>query len=470
MKVIHKDGSLERSVLISLITDDAVLSRISPLWKKEGLFSSRFANIIGKWCVDHYSRYGKAPSRNIESVYEEWSERAKDKETVRLVESFLSSLSDEYRTRKKDRNSDYLIDQAGKLFNQVQASQLREHVGRLLESGEVDEAVEKISSFAKIEIGLGSCVDVLQDREAIKGAFDNSTEALISYSGALGQFYGNKGGMPALTRDSLIAFMGPEKRGKTWLLLDMAWTAMLQRRKVAFFEVGDMSQNQIMRRFMTRASNHPVKPCTLKYPTSMTRAPDQKMAEVTHKIKEYKEPLDWPLATKKCEKIMQSEVNSDSSYLRLATHPAGSISVKGIEGTLKAWERQGFNADVVVIDYADILAPMNEREEPRHQHNRTWAALRAMSQSRHCLVVTATQAAASAYRTEIITMSNFSEDKRKLAHASGIIGLNRSSDEKEKGLYRFNWVVLREGEYSDTTCVHVASCLGLARPCIKSTF
>ena len=56
-----------------------------------------------------------------------------------------------------------------------------------------------------------------------------------------------------------------------------------------------------------------------------------------------------------------------------------------------------------------------------NQINTTWKQLRALSQDRHCLVVTATQANAGSYTREApMDRRSFSEDKRKLAHATGI--------------------------------------------------
>ena len=99
---------------------------------------------------------------------------------------------------------------------------------------------------------------------------------------------------------------------------------------------------------------------------------------------------------------------------------------------IKSWERDGWLPDVIVIDYADLLAAESSRTEGRDTINGTWKALRALSQELHGLVVTATQSDANSATTGLLTRANFSEDKRKFAHITGMNGLNQNNEEKKE--------------------------------------
>ena len=101
--------------------------------------------------------------------------------------------------------------------------------------------------------------------------------------------------------------------------------------------------------------------------------------------------------------------------------------------------------DVVVIDYADLLAT-DSRDDFRHRENLKWSNLRGLAQIFNCLVVTATQSDANSYSARTITKKHFSEDKRKLAHVTGMIGLNQTESEERDEEMRLNWVVLRRGK------------------------
>lgn len=462
MRVEERSGSAERKVLTGMIVSTLVLGRVCSKWEKGGLFSSRWSNMVGNWCVKYYHKYHKAPGRAIEGIFDTWAAaESRDKEVTQLIEQFLASLSEEYSAKgQKAINPDFLIDLAGDLFNKVKLDSLTQEIQGELEGGDVRKALDRIAKYRQVEMGLGAGIDILTEESAMQAAFDDKREPLILYPDALGKFFGD-----ALERDALVSFMGKEKVGKTFWLLDVAWRAMIQGRRVAFFEVGDMSQNQVMRRLMVRASKRPLKAETIKYPIQLD--PDDPPT-VTHEDRSYDTPLDLETARKALGKIAKRLGATDA--FKLSTHPNSTISVHGIESVIKGWVQTGWEPDVVVIDYADILAPINGAAETRDQINATWKAMRAMSQELHCLVVTATQTDAASYRAETVDRSNFSEDKRKLAHATAMIGINQTHPEKLKQMMRLNWVVLREGEFSEEKCIHCAGCLAIGNPALIASF
>lgn len=463
MRIEKKNRSDERRILIGMIVDSIVLGRISSKIRSKP-FKSKWANIIARWCVKYWRRYERAPMRQVEGLFETWSEETKDKASIPLVEKFLSTLSDEYKELKSESNSDYVIDIAGKYFNKVHIEHLITNLESDLDSADSEKAGNRISAFNKIEIGVGAGIDVLHDTEAIKEAFTYEQEGIIKYPGALGTFFGT-----SLERDGFIAFMGPEKRGKSFWLEDVACRALFQRRKVAFFEAGDLSQKQVMRRLMNRFSRHPLKLKTVDYPVKIKKGKKSKIL-IKYEEKDFKKKLSWRKAKKACKEIMKQKVKSKNSYFKLSCHPNSTLSVDGIENILHEWERDDWVADVVVIDYADILNMDHTGIEGRDRINETWKQLRALSQKFHCLVATATQADAASYDKNLITMNNFSEDKRKAGHVTGMIGLNQTWKEKEQQLMRLNWIVRREGMSNVRKVVHVVGCLDLANPAVRSTF
>jgi len=461
---VRNESKTERRVLTGMITDKDVLARIAPKWDKD-LFRSKFSNIVGGWCVSYFNKYGKAPERHIEGLFETWATASKDKATVETIDEFLSGLSDEYASLRKAKNSEYVLDLASTHFNEVKASRHAEQVQGFVDSGNLDQAKKAINTYSDIQIASGDGIDVLTDHAAIQKAFEDKKEPLISYPGALGSFFGD-----VLERDGLVAFMGPEKRGKTWMLIDVAWVGMLQRRKVAFFEVGDMSQSQILRRFMTRASKRPLTARSVLYPRSLTHDLDEPFAEVVQEEREFTKPLHWKTAWKACQKILKVDLRSKHSYLKLFCYPNSSINILGIRDVLHQLERLDWTPDIVVLDYPDILAPYPGYMESRDQINATWKAMRAISQSYHCLFVTATQSDAASYEVMTLHRKHFADDKRKYAQVTDMIGLSQTEDEKKRGILRLNHLALREGAYSESHCVHVAGCLAIANPCILSTF
>ena len=129
--------------------------------------------------------------------------------------------------------------------------------------------------------------------------------------------------------------------------------------------------------------------------------------------------------------------------------------------------------DVLVhnCDYAELFAALDGKSTgDREQVNQTWLALASLRLAKHYLIVTATQTDADSYDSELITMKNFSEDKRKHSHMTGSFALNQTDEEKELGLYRMNWLTGRDWAYSSSKFVYVAGCAATQDPWMFSTF
>jgi len=462
MEVKKQDSNNERQVLIGMIVERSILSRIASRWSGK-LFENDWCNLIAGWCLEYFGIYNKAPGKDIESLYDNWAASSYNKTTIKLIGEFLGGLSNEYESLTKEINIEYTLDLAGKYFNQVRLQTLVENIQNDIQGDKLDKATQRIIEWDKIELGEEAWIDPLNDKEAIRAAFNYEADLLIQFPGALGKFFGD-----ALERDGFIAIVGPDKRGKSFWLTRLAFQAITQRRKVAFFESGDLSQNQIMRRLMIYTSQHPKGPCEIKYPKMIQRGINEKTATVEYKIRTYTKSLNWKMAWERTQEFIKNQVKSNDNLWRLSCYPNTTLNVSRIETVLNGWEREGWIPDAIFIDYADILAADNIKLEKREQIDDTWRRLRALSQRKHNLVVTASQSDTPAYTSNIITKSNFSGSKTKNAHVTGMVGLNQTPEEKENGITRLNWVVRREGAFSETSCVHVAGNLGLANPAIRS--
>jgi hypothetical protein len=464
MRIQRIDSSHERQILTALLVDSTVLGRIASKWQGN-MFRTSYANLVANWAIEYFNKYQKAPMKHIEGIFETWAEQSKDKNTINLIEKFLSGLSDDYKELKKGSNSDYLIDLSGTYFNQVCLEKLIETMQGDLDVGKIDKAKNRVFGFNQIELGLGEGINVIQDKEAIREAFAEEIEPMFKYRGALGRFFGN-----SLERDGFLSFLGPEKRGKTFWLLDIAFRAMVQRKRVAFFGAGDMSQNQIMRRLLVRVAQRPAIAKEIKYPKVIFKDSDDEQATVRFENRLFTKNLSWQKAYKACKVLMKKKIKSKEPLLKLSSHPNSTLKVRDIHNILKGWEREGWVPDVIVIDYADILNMDYPHIEGRERINETWKQLRALSQIYHCLVFTATQSDADSYDAIIMNKSNFSDDKRKIAHVTGMIGLNQTPGEKDYEIMRLNWIVRREEEFHEKRCVYVAGCLSIGNPAIKSCF
>lgn len=469
----HKiDATAERQLMIALIMSKEFLAQAAKVLEEElpGLREAPLFRQIAEWCIVYHQEYNTAPKAHIETIYHSWADENPDEELADDISDLLEDLSGQYEVDEA-LNVPFLLDTLSSFLTKRKLKSLQENLDGLLSRGDATGAINAVQGYRSVELGLDAGIDPLNDEEAWKRAFADPVQNLVEFPGAAGRFFNM-----ALTRDALIAIQAPEKRGKTWWLFEMAARALRSRRKVAIFQVGDLSEAQGLMRLGVRMAGIPMridkKNPAIVVPTKIEKDDEE---EIGFRLQTSEEIHPQPL-TRKMVRIARKKfmrlcrIPANKLYLKFSTHPNSTINVKGIEAILDRWASElNFIPDVIIIDYADILAPEEAKKEGRDMVNDTWKAMRRLSQKRHALVITATQANAGAYNAVTQGMGNFSNDKRKLAHVTGLFALNQTDEEKEQQVQRLNWIVLRESMFNIKRCLYVGNCFALGRALCCST-
>jgi len=509
---------IERKIIIGIITSTEFLQEIQNIWNTQ-LLESQMAKRIATWVMEYFEKYNKAPGKDIEGVYyQKLKEGLPQDIAEEIEEDILPSLSEQYED--ESLNLDYLLDQTRTYFKEKHLLRLSDEIRGLIDGGELLEAEKAACDYKPLanESGMDLDLSTPTALKRVEKAFKEASQPLIRYPRQLGDFWNSQ-----LVRGSLVALMASEKRGKTFWLLDMSIRACQQRAKVVFFQAGDMTEGQQLRRlciYLTKKSDNkkysgkmhqPVRDCIRNQMNTCDReerecdfgvfedkTEEQIRKETTldelkqqlkdnqdyipcHHCKEY-EHKNWgavwienvdtgkPLTSEEAQDAVETFFINNKRRFKLSSHANGTLSVKQIKALLDVWEKQDdFTPDVIVVDYADLLTS-DGRMEFRHQQNEIWKGLRNLSQERHCLVVTATQADAKSYEQNRLKLSNFSEDKRKYAHVTAMYGLNQDTKDREKkiGIMRINEIVIREGDFSNSNEVTVLQKLERGRPFLSS--
>jgi len=514
---------IERRIVTGLIVSPEYLERIHLLWNPT-LLESPEIRTVASWCIDYFEQYKTAPDTNIQDIYLEQLRSGKiSRSEGQYIEELLDDLSEEYGRGTKF-NAAYLYDRTIQYFKSQELELHNRQVQNLIDRGEIEEAEKLASSYKPTiledkEIGLELSSEEAKIR--MERAFQQTYQPVISYPGALGEMLNSQ-----LIRGGFVTFLGSEKRGKSYFLLDMAMRAIRQKANVAFFEAGDMTEAQVLRRIgiytaqrsdriqNCQARYRPVGDCFYNQNDTCTR-PDRNCDHGIHSYEKddyntlfhesspmqvlidwYEanpdyEPCDssscpdrrgavWIKSVKKCRPLNGKQAAEKlgrfferyKRRFKLTSYAAGTLTVSEIKRVLNAWERRdGFVPDVVVVDYADLLSADDGKvSEFRHRQDHIWKSLRALSQEWHVLVLSATQADAASYTKDRLSLVNFSEDKRKLAHVTAQYGLNQDSKgiEKELGILRVNEIVVREGAFSANNEVYVLQDLAIGRPFLES--
>ena len=502
-----KESFIERRIVTGMVLSTDYLRIIQPFLKTE-LLESAMPRLLAEWCMEYFKKYNRAPGKDIEGIYTAKLRDGLDKDHAEAIELLLESLSDEYSRTKF--NVDYLLDQTRKYLSE---RHLQKHVDSIraeLQSGSLTEAEKLASGFATITKESPNVEDPFTP-EAIMDIFSAGEESLIHFGKALGELWDDQ-----FTRDSFVVLLGREKIGKSMLLLEIAMRGLMEGCNVAFFQAGDMTAKQQKRRicmWLAQKSDKerycgelhvPIVDClnsqTMKCPkgqssigvlieqdgsvlsheklmNAFTDCPDyipcrnnvckERRPTIWFRIRKEVEPLNVITSRRVVHKFRQRFPRQ----FKLATYSNETLTISEIRSLLDTWEQQeNFIPDICLIDYIDILAPDSDtrREDHRHQEDKKFQRARRLSEERHCLVVTVTQADAASYKQELLGMENFSESKTKHAHVTAEFGLNQTEEEKKIGLMRINSIVVREGDFDRRKVVRILQRLQMGKPLLGS--
>ena len=458
------DGAREREILASVIWDETVLaSAVISFGQSSLLFRSDLSNYVIRWVVCYYQKYHKAPCDDIRLLPSELTEN--DTALSERLVSFIEALP-----KPSSSNSARLLDLAISYFEKVQIERLADSLKAKITRDDTQGCVDAINSFSRITAGVSQGVNPLTDDAALKAAFDDNTAAsLLKFKTEDSrQFFGD-----TFSRSSFVVINASEKAGKSGLLIEFALMAVHQGFKVAYFEAGDMSQPQVFRRIYQRIAKHPRRAGQIKIPTSIKVGSESygkdTQIDVQFRTVDFQEDMSWEIADQACKK-WRIDLSKTGINWKFSAHPQ-NLTVPGIVTILDEWERvEGFIPDFVIIDYADILVPVIKINEFRHQINDTFSRLRGLSLDRKCCVLTATQASAGAWDADIMTRQFLSEDKRKAAHPTAILGLAASQEERAQQVAKLNYLVRRDDVCDESACLYLAQSLAICSPMVKTYF
>lgn len=464
------DNKQEREILIGMVVSKAVLARIAPRWTDRMFGDSKLANIIGGMCIRFFAKYQKAPGKAIERIAERWCEGKQDT-TISQIENVLSSLSDSYSS-DEELNAEVLIDSAEAYFKKVKLKKLSDDIAKMIQTGEVDKAVSRVDDFRKVSLpSKNEPIHFATDKEQHDLVFnERENVSLIQFDGDMKYFLGN-----LFEREGFVSFLGSQKAGKSYWLLDMAYRAVLSRQRTVYFQIGDLSTKDVTGRFSSRIAKHPIGrysdnwPITLQIPTNISPPVGQsRTPEIEFKELTYDRPLNAKASWAACEKLMRAKVKSRESYFAIVHPKSTTFTALDIQSELETMELDGFIPDVVVIDYADNLHPIERKDERLDQMERTWRELRNIADQRHCLVITATQCNRKGYDAVTLRNDHIGQDNRKLNHVTGMVGINTFAEEKKLGVCRLNIVSARHQAFYPSDVLYCAGNLSIANPAILS--
>ena len=148
--------------------------------------------------------------------------------------------------------------------------------------------------------------------------------------------------------------------------------------------------------------------------------------------------------------------------LIIKEYPTKKASTKTIKNHLERIVKKGNDIDMIIVDYADLLAPLSKYNEKRRELESIYEELRGLAQHFTCPLWSVSQTNRTGLNQEIITMNSISEAFAKCFVADFIFSLSRTMADKAKNKGRFFIAKNRFGPdglvysvFMDTACVKI---------------
>ena len=402
--------------------DDAFQTKIAALALRDPLFMERVDGLISP---EYFENSAEATLVNIAQGYWDKYRRVPDmvtltvllkeaigKKVIRreLVPEIRKAVITLKKTDIGDR--DFVVDKVAD-FARFQAfgKALLESV-ELAERGRIEEGFERVKK--SMEVGASETVGAYDYWERI----EQRTQVRREMAAGIIKPRGVTTGIRKLDRllkhhgwgrRELSVIMGGPKAGKSTALGDFATSASMAGYNVLVVTL-EVSAEIIADRLDAKIAE-----------TAVNELGDH-LNDVSDKI---------TLAQKKAGKLIMHE------------YASGSLSPAMLRRLLSRYRAQGTKFDLVVVDYADIMAPNYRSNDSIQDSKSVYLELRAIAQDEDVALLTATQTNREGAKATVARMEHTAEDFNRVRIADILISINKTEEEKARNEARLYFAASR---------------------------
>lgn len=423
------DAAYQTKVAALTINDNQFMRRMSEIIKPEFFENAGEAALVNI-ALKHYRRYSCIPDAAslVMAIRDDANAKIIRKDVLPLVVQARKDIM------AADLSNAKFVEEKVVTFARHQA--LGEALIKcvdLRDKGQFDKAEALVK--AAIEIGVTDDGESYDYFERVKERTELRKEKALGIRAP----QGITTGIPKMDeilyhrgwgRKELTTIMGGAKAGKTTALINFAKAGALAGKNVLYASL-EVGNNIISDRL------------------------DASIAEVV--MKELNDK-----ATAVQEKIM--EVYSRKvGHFRMHEYASGTLTPNALEALLDRYKQPGRNPDgtvrppivfdLVVVDYADIMAPNHRYSDVIENSKSVYVDLRAIAFKYNCAVLTATQTNREGYKSAVAKAEHVAEDFNKVRTVDLMISINKTEEEASRGEARLYFAASRNQESGFTIVI-----------------
>lgn len=397
------NGEFQDKIVALMLRDSNFLMRTEGL-VDPGYFEAVDNILIAGLCLRYYKKYRKAPGdastvamlvknelkkKTLRSDYaREIVGRVGDKESPRYI----------YGIDISDR--ELAIDQVAEFARHQAVANTTLEIAEILETSRDFELIsEKMRKALDVGANLDSAdYDYAERRESRTQKRKEKAAGILPPSGIT---TGLKELDKALFhegwgRSELSVLLGGAKAGKTTGLISFGINAIAAGFNVLYVTL-EVSADIISDRMDANIG-------------------DQLMMELGSSILE---------VDSKVKKFMEK-----AGVFKIREYPSGSMKVSDLRRTIESYKSKGINFDMVIVDYADLMAPERYTDNAQENSKNVYVNLRGLAMQEGFAILTATQTNREGFKSTVVKAEHVAEDFNKIRIADLIISINKTDEER----------------------------------------
>lgn len=291
------------------------------------------------------------------------------------------------------------------------------------------EEIEKgTQDYGKIEDLIRAAIKVGEDISDVgTDYFENAEERMKNYESGIEGIVRIPTGLSGIDKitkgglgvGELGVIIAPPNRGKSFALTNIGAGAIMKGFNVVHYTL-EMPEPQVAKRYDNRLLNK-----------DMAYLKDNATGKALSALM-----------------AMQKHVKGEMIIKKYRTN---ECSVDTIRSHLtRLWMEKEFKADVIIVDYGDLLTPRRTYSDKRFELESIYLDLRDLGDEFQCPVWTASQANRGALDKKTITIGDLAEAFNKANIADFMVALCQTVDEKRDSIMRWHVAKQRDGEANVT--------------------
>jgi replicative DNA helicase len=214
----------------------------------------------------------------------------------------------------------------------------------------------------------------------------------------------------------LSVVLGGAKAGKTTALMSFGINAMAARFNVLYVTL-EVSSRIIANRMDANISN------------VIMNELGEHIHDVANKVKDF---------------------NKRAGKFILHEFPTGSLTVSDLRRLIERYKARSIQFDLVIVDYADLMAPEHRSDNERENSKGVYQTLRGLAMQEDIALLTATQTNRDGYKAAVASAIHVAEDFNKVRIADIMISINKSEEEACRGEARLFFAASRNQKQNFT--------------------